>query len=76
MGSGISLSKEQVISLIQRDLTKKFYDNQQNLPMNTEDGCQIYYDFTDEAKYRNILKILHQFQLQENNKERNGSNKY
>ena len=70
MGSGISLSKEHVVQLIKRDLRKEFYDSQQNRPIYTDDGYEIYYDFTDEANYSKMVKKLNDFRLQENKKER------
>ena len=76
MGSGISLSKEQVVHIIERELSKEFYDSQTNRPIYTDEGYEIYYDFTDEANYINTLKKLNEFLSQEKRKERNSSNKY
>ena len=60
MGSGISLSKEQIVHIIKRELTKEFYEKQNNKNI-TCDGCLIYYDFSDEVEYNNMLKKLDKY---------------
>jgi hypothetical protein len=61
MGSGISLSKEQVVGIIKRELRNDFNIKQYNKPLYDENGYEIYYDFTDEANYIKTLKKLHNF---------------
>ena len=64
MGSGISLNKEQIIYIIKRELTKEFYEKQNNKNI-TCDGCLIYYDFSDEVEYtennRNAMEVNRYF---------------
>ena len=61
MGSGLSLSHYQVVSIIERELTTTFA-NQENLrPRTTDDGYEIYYDFSEEANLRNTVKELRRF---------------
>jgi len=55
MGSGISLSKDQVIYIIKRDLRSDFLIRENMKPKFTEDGVEIYYDFSDEA---NLIKDI------------------
>ncbi len=61
MGSGISLSKKQIIDIIKRDLKKSFYDTQNNRILYTDDGYEIFYDFSDEITYMNKIKEINNF---------------
>jgi hypothetical protein len=61
MGSGISLSKEQIVDIIKRELRNDFNFKQNNKPLYDNNGYEIYYDFSDEANYIKTLKQLHDF---------------
>jgi hypothetical protein len=61
MGSGISLSKEQLVDIIKRELRNDFNIKQNSKPLYDDNGYEIYYDFTDEANYIKTLKQLHYF---------------
>ena len=59
MGSGISLSEKQLCDIIQRDLVKDYYEKQAKLPLYTEDGYEIFRDFSDEVALNNLIKKVH-----------------
>jgi hypothetical protein len=61
MGSGISLSKDQIIYFIKRDLVDNFNENQNIRPRYTDDGYEIFYDYTDEVKLKKIIKEINTF---------------
>jgi hypothetical protein len=61
MGSGISLNKNQIIHIIKRDIKKSFYDDQSKRIRYTDDGYEIFYDFSDEVLYMNKLKEIDRF---------------
>jgi hypothetical protein len=61
MGSGISLNKNQIIHIIKRDIKRCFYDDQNNRIRYTDDGYEIFYDFSDEVLYMNKLKEINRF---------------
>ena len=50
MGSGISLCEKQIAQIIERDLIKKYYEEQSKLQSFTDDGYEIWRDFSDEVK--------------------------
>jgi hypothetical protein len=54
MGSGISLSKKQIINIIKNDLLIEFNNKQKNKDMYCN-GYIIYYDFQDEIDYNNLI---------------------
>ena len=56
MGSGISLSKKQLLMIIDR-LTEEFEENEYNKPV-VVDGYLVYYDYSDEVEYNKKLKEL------------------
>jgi hypothetical protein len=58
MGSGISLTNEQLVHIIKRDVTIKFYEDENMKDVTTVDGYLIYYDFAEEVKYTKKLKEL------------------
>jgi len=62
MGSGLSLSHEQVINIIERDLYKnlKEVELKQDLNRYTDDGIEIFYDFSEEEKVKKIKRKLEQ----------------
>lgn len=57
MGSGISLSYEQIASLIKRELKIKFDYEQRFLPQYCEDYL-IYRDYLEEQKLLSKLKSI------------------
>jgi|688.fasta_scaffold2184873_1 hypothetical protein len=61
MGSGISLTHQQVVDIIQRDLVLGFNQEYLNRPRFTEDGYEIFYDFSDEVNLKNKIKELQYF---------------
>lgn len=67
MGAGLSLSHKQVVNLIERDLINLFEQEENMRPRTTDDGYEIYYDFSEEVKLTNKIKKLQQFL--ENEKE-------
>ena len=60
MGSGISLSKNQIIDIIRRTIKEEYDAIELNKP-NSIDGYLVYYDFSDEMKYIKKLKELNNF---------------
>ena len=81
MGSGLSLSNKQVLDIVIRDINKikrtmthEFYKLQAERPLYTDDGYEIYYDFSDEERYRRELTILERT-LEQIIKNKNKSNK-
>jgi hypothetical protein len=65
MGSGISLSKQNIVDIISREIdmiknntTIEFNEKQANISIYSEDGCIIYQDFTDEKNYKQKIKDL------------------
>ena len=56
MGSGISLSENQIAEVIERELVKDFYTNQSNLILYTDDGYEIFRDFSDEVVLNHKIK--------------------
>ena len=61
MGSGLSLTHKQVSQIIQRDLIKALNEDQQLRPRFTHDGCEIFYDFSDEVKLNKKIKEIELF---------------
>jgi len=59
MGSGISLDEKQIADIIKRQLIKKFEEEQTMLPLYTDDGHEIYRDFSDEVRLNNIIKEVY-----------------
>ena len=56
MGSGISVCENQIADIIERDLVKEFYEKQAKLPLFTDDGYEIFRDFSDEVVLNNKIK--------------------
>ena len=61
MGSGISLNEEQVAQIIIRDLIIEFNEEQSKLPLFTDEGYEIYRDFSDEVKLNNKVEKIKKF---------------
>lgn len=58
MGSGISLNKEQIILIIERELDKEYNKTVNNICQYTDNGYFIYETFDHESEYINKIKIL------------------
>ena len=58
MGSGISLSKTQVITIIKRTVKKEFYDKEFIERPLYVNGYIAYYDFGEEVKYNKTIQLL------------------
>lgn len=61
MGSGISLSKDQIISIIERDLKIKLRTQQDLRPKYTDDGYEIFYGFDDEMELEDTLNKIKKY---------------
>ena len=63
MGSGFSFSDEQVANIIKRDLNNIFIKNEIKKDLNryTQDGYEIFYDFSGEAELKNKIKEIDEF---------------
>ena len=63
MGSGISLSQEQIVNIIKRDLNKEFIETAYKKDLNryTADGIEILYDFSDEEELTKKIKSIDKF---------------
>ena len=59
MGSGISLDEKQIADIIKRQLIQKFEEEQSMLPLYTDDGYEIYRDFSDEVRLNNKIKEVY-----------------
>lgn len=69
MGAGITLNKEQIIRLIHRELQHRLHENQTHRPRFTDDGYEIFYDFSDEVDLSNLLEEVQSFRDKEIRKE-------
>lgn len=67
MGSGLSLNHQQVVDIIKRDLISLLKEEQINRPRFTDDGYEIFYDFSDEVNLKNKIKELQRFVNNDNN---------
>ena len=59
MGSGISLCEKQTAEIIERELVKEYYIEQSRLPLYTDDGYEIYRDFSEEVILNNKIKKVY-----------------
>ena len=66
MGSGISLSHYQVVYMIQRQLENAHNEWEHMRPRTTDDGYEIYYDFSEEVALNKKIRELHQFLIRKN----------
>jgi hypothetical protein len=73
MGSGISLGEIQISEIIKRDLVNKFNKDQTMLPLYTDDGYEIYRDFSEEVELNNTIKEIN---LYTNHKIRDNKKNY
>jgi len=61
MGSGQSFTHEQVVALVKRDIIQ-IYEYEENIrPRTTPDGYEIYYDFSEEVKMKELIDKLNKF---------------
>jgi hypothetical protein len=58
MGSGISLNKEQIIIIIQRELDNDFSKTINSIQSYTDEGYFIYETFEHETEYIERIKYL------------------
>ena len=65
MGSGISLNKDQLVQIIERDLHANLDEYHYSRPRYTEDGVEIFYGFDDEEELNMILKEINMFRRRE-----------
>ena len=61
MGSGISLSEKQVVCMIEHELERVYREKENLRPRTTDDGYEIYYDFSEEAALNKTVRELHRF---------------
>jgi hypothetical protein len=61
MGSGLSLNDVQVAKIIERDLKKIYEAEQSYLPRYTDEGYEIFRDFSEEVKLNNKIKQIKEF---------------
>jgi hypothetical protein len=61
MGSGISLNKEQLIQIIKRELRFQLNENQSMRPRFTDDGYEIFYDYSDEVDLSKLIEQIEVF---------------
>jgi hypothetical protein len=59
MGSGISLCEVQLVSIIKRDIVQDFYEKEMLLPLYTDEGYEIFRDFSNEAKMNNKIREVY-----------------
>lgn len=65
MGSGISLTKDQIIFFIKRELYNEYLENYNSRQLFTEDGYEIYYDYSDEVTLYKKIKFIDIFRRDE-----------
>lgn len=61
MGSGISLSKPQIVEIIKREMSVAFYQNQALKNRFTDDGIEIPESFDDEDEFHRKIRQLDTF---------------
>lgn len=66
MGSGISLSREQIIQLIKYVLEKDFNNKLNSKIKYAEDGYLIYETFDEEVEFLKKIRILNSLLLNNN----------
>jgi hypothetical protein len=59
MGSGISLCEKQTAEIIERELVKEYCIKQSCLPLYTDDGYEIFRDFSEEVILNNNIKKVY-----------------
>jgi len=65
MGSGISITKQQVIEIIKRELNDAFECEERMREKTDEYGYAISETFDKEMEYRNTLRKLDRFMQEE-----------
>jgi hypothetical protein len=61
MGSGITLSDSQVAEIIERELFKEYYEEQTKIKKFTDEGYEIYRDFSDEVKLNEKIQKVYMY---------------
>ena len=61
MGSGISITKQQAIYIIQRELTRVFEEEEKNRSKVDSTGYLVYETFDAESNYVTKLRDLERF---------------
>lgn len=62
MGAGISITKEQAIDIIRRDIKRAFKEMTENRSIMSDDGALLYETFEQEIIYRRQLACLDDLQ--------------
>ena len=65
MGSGISLDKDKLVQIIERDLHANLNEYHTTRPRYTQDGIEIFYGFDDEEELNSILQEINMFRRRE-----------
>jgi|LauGreDrversion4_2_1035121.scaffolds.fasta_scaffold40372_4 hypothetical protein len=65
MGSGISLDKDKLVQIIERDLHANLNEYHAARPRYTQDGVEIFYGFDDEEELNSILQEINMFRRRE-----------
>ena len=65
MGSGISLTKDQVIIILKREIYNEYLEIHNSRQIFTDDGYEIYYDYSDEVELNEKLKLIDIFRRKE-----------
>jgi hypothetical protein len=58
MGSGISLSREQIIQIIKNTIKDEFELKERNNPKKSDDGYLLYDTFDDEEVFNKKIRYL------------------
>jgi len=61
MGSGITLSDNQVAEIIERELFKEYYEKQTKIKEFTDEGYEIYRDFSDEVNLNKKIQKIYMY---------------
>jgi hypothetical protein len=61
MGSGITLSDNQVAEIIERELFKEYYEEQTKIKEFTDEGYEIYRDFSDEVNLNKKIQKVYMY---------------
>ena len=62
MGSGISITEEQAIEIMKREVKRLFEEREANRCIVSEDGALLYEDFTNEIQFRRQIAYLNDIQ--------------
>ena len=62
MGSGISITEEQAINIMKREVKRLFEEREANRCIVSDDGALIYEDFANELQFRRQIAYLDDLQ--------------